>query len=189
MKPNVVLKFLILAIIVCIIISAWAAAWTASMSIVWNKVLFPTARCCTRMTKAWIQVSSNPSNYQLREPYDSLDVLRHPYFHDSLHLTLIERYILVTSKHAGLFVVLFIHFKLCLRRGLSLLSKAVLCNRSSSPMFHHGPWDKVDGVSSYGECRYGQLYWGRGTTRIRVLGLNFFQANLPATTISPIRFL
>jgi hypothetical protein len=153
MKSNVVLKFLILAVIVCMIMSAWAAAWSAFVSIVWNTVLFPTARCCTRMAQAWMQVSSNPSNYRLREPYDSLGVLRHPYFHDSLNLTLVERHILVALKCTGLFVVLFIcSYTSTIDSIFSL--QAVLCNCASPPICRHGPRNKDNDICSYkGECQ------------------------------------
>jgi|SRR5882762_4666043 hypothetical protein len=104
----VIRAMLTLAIIVCLIITACAAAWTAFMLIVWNPVVAPIATCCTNIAKAWIDMVSDPAKYQLHGPYDSLDLLCHPYFHHSLDLTVLERYIMVISKYAGLFAVLSI---------------------------------------------------------------------------------
>ena len=94
--------------VILVIISACAAAWTASISLAWSKVLIPMAMRCANITKAWIQVFSDPSKYQLREPYNLRDILCHPYFHESLDLTIFDRYVLVASKYAGMFAVLFI---------------------------------------------------------------------------------
>jgi hypothetical protein len=114
MKDHAMLESLILAIIFCMITRAGTAAAIPCTSILWNAILAPAAMCGTRIVKAWTQVSLDPLKYQLHEPYNSIDILRHPYFHNSLNLTVFERYILITFKHAGFLAVLSFRFHVLL---------------------------------------------------------------------------
>jgi hypothetical protein len=136
-----ILKFLFVSII-AFMISAFAAAWTAFMSVVWNTIIFPMAICCARMAKAWAQVFSDPSKYQVHA-HEWLDVLHHPYFHSSLDLSIFERYTMVVFKHAGLFVVQFVHLYASSVDSPCLISQVLLCNPSNHPVCSPGSGNQI----------------------------------------------
>lgn len=125
MKLPVMFEFLIVVIVACIMISAFATLWTASMRTIWHGLITPVLVSCRRILMTHVELYSYPSLYRFRGPnYRWFDLIYHPYFHASLELSLLERYLLTTCKTTGLILVCLIS-QPALWRGLIRILHAV----------------------------------------------------------------